>query len=145
MDSQAQIYLPIAQLIPSIDTSTRSIRGVVTIIWPYSSSKQTTSILLVDPDFRLRQRKGQVRITFRGSSARAIARSGLSSGDQLALRLEGATWTDNGLQPGTPGRAVDWELVYSRRVILEVSFHDNLKLLSNSTLDPPSKRPSFSH
>ena len=119
----ADTRLPIAQLNPSIDTAVASIHGIVTIVWPYSSLQQTTSILLAEPDFRLRQQKGQIRITFRGSSAKAVARSGLTSGDRIILYLEGATWLGNGLSTGTPGRAVDWELSYGRRLRLEVRTH----------------------
>lgn len=120
MELHARTQLPIAQLEPSINRSTSLIRGVVTLVWPYSSSTNSISVLLVEPDFRLRRNKGQVRITFRGSSAKAVARSGLNSGDGLVLGLEGVEWIKDEGVIKTPGRGVDWELRFGGRVILQV-------------------------
>ena len=120
MELHARTQLPIAQLEPSINSSTSLVRGVVTLVWPYSSSTSSTSILLVEPDFRLRRNKGQVRITFQGSSAKVVARSGLNSGDRLVLGLEGVEWIEDEGAIKTPGRGVDWELRFGGRVILQV-------------------------
>lgn len=111
---------PIAQLGPDLDTSNTSVKGIVTLVWPYSSSKKSFSILLVEPDFRLRRNKGQVRITFRKSCAKALARAGIASGDTLLLRLSGCKWTSEDTTLQTPGRSAGWELLFDRQLHLQV-------------------------
>lgn len=112
--------LPIAELQPGLDPDSTSVNGIVTLIWPYAASSHTVSFLLVDPDFRLRRHRGQVRIHFHGSSAKALARSGLGSGDQLLLSLKGVEWAKDTLAASTPGRGIDWELRYGERVVVQV-------------------------
>ena len=111
---------PIAQLNPDLKNDDSFVAGVVTLIWPYAASKNTFSLLLVDPDFRLRLRRGQVRVHFQGSSAKAVARSGISSGDQLLLSLRGAQWVKDSTAATTPGRGIDWQLQYGERLVLQV-------------------------
>ena len=120
LNAHGQCRIPISHLQPSVDTENTSIVGVVTLVWPYSSSRKSSSILLVEPDFRLRQERGQVRVDFRGSSAGAVARCGIGIGDEVTLSLVGANWArdDNTLK--TPGRGIDWELQFGERVILTV-------------------------
>ena len=111
---------PIAQLNPDLRPDESSVTGIVTLIWPYASSKETFSLLLVEPDFRLRSKRGQVRVHFQGSSAKAVARSGISSGDQLLLSLRGAQWAKSFTAAVTPGRGIDWELQFGERLVLQV-------------------------
>jgi hypothetical protein len=115
-------HIPIPQLTPLIaNRSSRSVRGIITLVWPYSSSTKTVALLLAEPDFRLRRTRGQVRTQFTGSIARTIAKSGIGSGDEVVLSLEGAEFTqteENAI--GTPGRGVDFELRYTRRLVLKV-------------------------
>lgn len=111
---------PIAHLNPDLRPDDSSVTGIVTLIWPYVSSKSTFSLLLVEPDFRLRSKLGQVRVHFQGSSAKAVARSGISSGDQLLLSLKGATWAKDSTAARTPGRGIDWQLLYGERLVLQV-------------------------
>lgn len=111
---------PIAQLNPDVRPDESSVTGIVTLIWPYASSKTTFSLLLVDPDFRLRSSRGQVRVHFQGSSAKTVASSGISSGDQLLLSLRGAQWAKNPAAASTPGRGIDWELQFGERLVLQV-------------------------
>ena len=94
------------------------------MIWPYSASKQTWSFLLVEPDFRLRRQRGQVRVSFYGPCARRIARYGLASGDEINLSVAGAQWAEDAAQDQTPGRTVGWELSYGERVVVEVRNSD---------------------
>ncbi|KAL8909016.1 MAG: hypothetical protein Q9207_000467 [Kuettlingeria erythrocarpa] len=51
--------VPIAQLEPSLTGAGKILEGVVTLIWPYSASNKSFSILLAEPDFRLRRQQGQ--------------------------------------------------------------------------------------
>lgn len=111
---------PIARLNPRLGPDASSVAGIVTLIWPYASSKKTLSLLLVEPDFRLRSNRGQVRVHFHGSSAKAVARSGLSSGDQLLLSLTGADWAKDSTAATTPGKGIDWELQFGERLELQV-------------------------
>ncbi|MCJ1245690.1 hypothetical protein MMC30_002894 [Trapelia coarctata] len=120
MDLQFKSHLPIAQLQPSVETSGSYLRGIVTLIWPYSSSNQSFSVLLVEPDFRLRRYHGQVRISFKGACAKAVAKSGLTSGDEVLVGLLGAEWAQEDTVIRTPGRGVDWELQFGQRLVLQV-------------------------
>lgn len=112
--------LPIAQLQPGLDNDSTTVKGIVTLIWPYALHSQTLSLLLVEPDFRLRRHRGQVRVHFHGSSAKALSRSGVASGDQLLLNLKGAEWAKDTSAASTPGRGIDWELRYGERLVLQV-------------------------
>lgn len=113
---------PISQLNPDLRPDESSVTGIVTLIWPYASSKKTFSFLLVEPDFRLRSIRGQVRVHFQGSSAKAVARSGISSGDQLLLSLKGAQWAKDSTAATTPGKGIDWQLQFEERLELQVSW-----------------------
>lgn len=117
---EIQKRVPIADLKPSLEIQHNSIAGIVTLIWPYSSSSRTLSLLLVEPDFRLRKYKGQVRIHFTGSSATAVARAGVAIGAQVSLRLVGVQWAKDKSTPRTPGNGVEWELRFGERLIFQV-------------------------
>ncbi|KAF9633109.1 Telomere end binding protein [Lasiodiplodia theobromae] len=125
MASVASERIPIATLHPSLPApATKSITALVTILWPYSSSTRTCALLLADPDFRLRRRRGQVRVQFSGDAAYAVATSQLGIGDKVVLKLGGIQW----LQPSgeeevvrTPGKSVDWELGFRDRLAMLVT------------------------
>lgn len=104
---------------------TRCIKAIVTLMWPYSYSTQSFALLLAEPDFRLRDKKGQVLVRFQGASAAALARTRIGSGDEVHLHLEGAQWLD--ADPGitTPGRSVDTELLFKRKLVCQVG-HDRI-------------------
>lgn len=119
--------IPVSHLKPSLlYPETRCIRAMVTLIWPYSSSTQTLALLLAEPDFRLRNRRGQVRVLFQGASAAALARTKIGSGDEFMLHLEGVQWIE--ADPGitTPGRSVDTELLFKRRLVCQVCLLDSV-------------------
>ncbi|OQO14053.1 hypothetical protein B0A48_00929 [Cryoendolithus antarcticus] len=114
--------------IQSLDTSIpppagRTIRAVVTLCWPYSSSTRQCALLLADPDFRLRSRKGQVRVRFHGAAAEAVAKAKPGIGDEVELELGGAGWVGSGVGGEivqTPGKSVG-ELEYHGAVRLRLS------------------------
>jgi hypothetical protein len=117
----AAAQIPIAQLTPDISApSTRCIRAIVTVIWPYSSSNSKLTVLLAEPDFRLRKTRGQVRVQFSGSSARTVSEGGIGSGDEVILSLDGVEWTKDKSADQTPGRSIDWELKFTERLVLKV-------------------------
>ena len=135
---------PIAQLNPDLKHDDSRVAGIVTLIWPYAASKSTFSLLLVDPDFRLRSNRGQVRVHFQGSSAKAVARSGISSGDQLLLSLRGAQWVKDSTAAATPGRGIDWQLQYGERLVLQVRGLQQRNRIANDyflQIHGPSQRP----
>lgn len=113
--------VPISRLSPSLpDPDEKRITAIVTLIWPYSSSTRQCALLLAEPDFRLRRRKGQVRVKLTGSCARRVAQSGISIGDEVTLGLRGAHWVQDDGTVQTPGKSVDWELHYQRQLQIEV-------------------------
>ncbi|KAH9882284.1 hypothetical protein J1614_000520 [Plenodomus biglobosus] len=112
--------LRISDLGPALPTAEcQQFRASVILIWPYSSSQRQFALLLADPDFRLRRRNGQVRARFTGSSARALATTGVGIGDEVLLSLRGAQFVKEGAVQ-TPGRSIEWELEYAQTVIVTV-------------------------
>ena len=121
MASKSAEAVPIANLQPKIlNSSERHVLGVVTLIWPYSSATRSSSFLLVEPDFRLRAKRGQVRVQFYGSSAKALSRAGIASGVELSLSLRGAQWTEDKAANSTPGSSIDWSLSYGEFLKVQV-------------------------
>lgn len=115
--------IAIADLTPEIqDSASRAVRGVVTITWPYNSVKGTFAFILAEPDYRLRRSKGQVRINLNGASAKAAGESGLSSGDEVLVSLDGAEWEPEQTKKrqSLPGAGIDWQLKFSDKLILQV-------------------------
>ena len=100
--------------------SSSHIEAVVALVWPYSSSTRTLSLLLAEPDIRLRKRKGQVKVSFRGASAEAVAKSQVGIGDTIQLALEGAQWIHSTEDVSTPGKKIEWDLVFEGRTKLDV-------------------------
>ncbi|KAL5117440.1 hypothetical protein ACEQ8H_004605 [Pleosporales sp. CAS-2024a] len=134
---------PIAELNPELSArDTKQFKAAVTLIWPWSSSQRQFALLLAEPDFRLRRNKGQVRARFSGSSAKALATTGVGIGDQVILSLRGARFIQEDLV-STPGRNIDWELEYTQTVAVQVFRHGtelaNLELQDVApTPAPPS-------
>lgn len=117
-------HIPIAQLTPLLTApSSRSVKAIVTLTWPYSSATRSVAFLLAEPDFRLRRARGQVRVQFSGSSAKKIAKSGIGSGDEVILSLDGVDFVQDEVNTGTPGRGVEFELRFTERLLLQVSLY----------------------
>ncbi|KAK6066841.1 hypothetical protein SCUP234_11897 [Seiridium cupressi] len=110
--------VPIAQLTP--DTSHSSaVHGIVTIVWPFNKVNNSVAFILAEPEFRLRRAKGQIRVNFVGSSAKAISECGLGSNDKIQLSLEGAELVVNNAKARIPGAESDWQLNFSERLRLQ--------------------------
>lgn len=110
---------PIAELGPHLtNTATRATKGVVTIVWPYSTVTKSLSFVLAEPDFRLRREKGQVRVTFSGPCAKAVAEASIGGGDEVLLSLDGVEWVDNDV-PG-PGKPLEWQARFPSGALLKV-------------------------
>ncbi|KAF4556550.1 Hypothetical protein D9617_1g084280 [Elsinoe fawcettii] len=109
--------VPISNLQPyETIVQSSTIRAEVSLVWPYSSSHASAALLLVDPDFRKRHARGQVRAVFRGPAARALAKAHIGIGDILRIDLGGAKWQDRNERAATltPGKAVEAELCFER-------------------------------
>lgn len=126
---EATTHIPIAQLTPLLPASaSRSVKAVVTLTWPYSSRTGSVAFLLAEPDFRLRRIRGQVRVQFSGSSANAIAKSGITSGDEVILCLDGVEYVGTEAPSATPGRGVEFELKFTDKLLLQVRIKFNFHI-----------------
>lgn len=114
--------LPIAQLSPALEElKEKCVHATVTLVWPYSSSTKSLSLLLSEPDFRLRRLNGQVKATFHGHVAEKIAKSQVGIGDTVRLALKGSEFVANDAATQTPGRCVAWDMHFKDAVSVEVS------------------------
>ena len=91
-------------------------RAVVTLVWPYSSATNSLSLLLAEPDFRLRRSNGQVKVIFHGPVAEKVATTHAGIGDEFVLNLAGSRLVNN----SAGGNYVAWDLHFDDRVFLEV-------------------------
>lgn len=113
--------IPIAQLSPALEApSEKCITATVTLVWPYSSSTKSVSLLLAEPDFRLRRSHGQVKVVFHGRVAERVAASHVGIGDIVTLGLGSAEYFDNENTSQTPGRNVAWDVHITASVSLKV-------------------------
>ncbi|KAL4994158.1 hypothetical protein BDV10DRAFT_189297 [Aspergillus recurvatus] len=134
--------IPIAQLSPDADNLPEScIHSVVTLLWPYSSSTKTLSVLLAEPDFRLRRSNGQVKVFFYGHVAEEVARTHIGIGDTVYLSLAGSRLAKNDADAvtQTPGRSVSWDVHFEASALLEI--WRDFKLLSTVKVDRSSNTP----
>ncbi|RDW93106.1 uncharacterized protein DSM5745_00428 [Aspergillus mulundensis] len=132
--------VPIAQLSPDNDRLPgNSVHSIVTLLWPYSSSTKTLSLLLAEPDFRLRRSNGQVKVFFHGQVAEEVARTHIGIGDKVYLSLAGSRLTKNDAATQTPGKGVSWDVHFDAAAFLEV-WRDS-KLLSTVKVDRESNTP----
>ncbi|KAL4758956.1 uncharacterized protein BDW70DRAFT_151989 [Aspergillus foveolatus] len=128
--------IPIAQVSPDVDRlSQSSIHSVVTLLWPYSSSTKILSVLLAEPDFRLRRSNGQVKVFFHGHVAEEVARTHIGIGDIVYLSLTGSKFSKNDANAATqtPGRSVSWDVHFETSAFLEI--WRKSKLLSTVKVD----------
>ncbi|PYI12242.1 hypothetical protein BO78DRAFT_357986 [Aspergillus sclerotiicarbonarius CBS 121057] len=113
--------IPIAKLSPTLENlSASSVHAVVTLLWPYSSSTRSLSLLLAEPDFRLRRTNGQVKVVFHGLVAEEVARSQVGIGDGVYIGLAGSRFVDNDATNQTPERFVAWDVHFDGGVLIEI-------------------------
>lgn len=113
--------ISISRLSPSLNhLDQKYLYATVILLWPYSSTTKQFSLLLSEPDFRLRGANGQVKVNFRGKAAEAVANAKVGSGDTVYLTLDGAELKaqDDGASNTVQG--IEWELLFCSRVLLEV-------------------------
>lgn len=117
---QAGVVTAIATLNSELENvSTRVVKGVVTIVWPYSTFKGTTAFILAEADFRLRRDQGQVRVELSGPSAKAFSESGIASGDEVTLSLDGVSWAEKDARTPIAGTPLPWQLKFKQRLLLQ--------------------------
>lgn len=140
---------PITALDPETRPSPdKTIRAVVSLYWPYSSSAKQCAFLLTDPDPRLRSRRGQVRVRFTSASATAVAQGKIGIGDEVLLDLRGAQWSSYSSTVSTPGKSVEGELVYrgdlSLRVVKKAGSNEAIdqRIDVNVSTPPPDEDQS---
>ncbi|POS87009.1 hypothetical protein EPUL_002895, partial [Erysiphe pulchra] len=141
-------HTPIAQLSPALESiGSRSIEAVVTLTWPYSSSSNSITFLFSEPDFRLRNSRGQVRVEFSGPSGKSVVKAGVSSGDRVILSLEGVEWIQDDSSPLIPGRGIEFKLKFTDKTFLQFQsegsddvreIHVDYPLEEDLSLDPKS-------
>ncbi|KAF2179889.1 hypothetical protein K469DRAFT_797835 [Zopfia rhizophila CBS 207.26] len=132
--------IPIAELTPELPSlESKQFKAVVTLLWPYSSSTRQCALLLAEPDFRLRRKKGQVRVRFSGPSAKALATTGIGIGDEVTLGLCGAQFVQEDREVRTPGKSIDWELSFTQRLVVEISQDGDG--IANLDVDDPAPIP----
>ncbi|KAJ5165522.1 Telomere end binding protein [Penicillium coprophilum] len=113
--------VPIAQLSPDLELLTESsFFAAVALVWPYSSSTKSVSLLLAEPDFRLRGAKGQIKVTFHGHLAEKVAESHVGIGDTVCLALKDTKFVSNESAQQTPGRSVAWDAHFENGGSLEI-------------------------
>lgn len=111
--------LPLASLSPTSSNSTSStyITAVVTLIWPFSSSSRTLSIVASEQNPILRRSKGQLRVNFHGPAATGVDAHGLQSGDHVCISLDGAHWEE---LAGASSRDVPWAVSFEKKLTMKV-------------------------
>ncbi|TLD21177.1 hypothetical protein PspLS_08833 [Pyricularia sp. CBS 133598] len=135
----AGVATPITQLAPGLsDQDSRVVRGEVTVVWPYSLIRKSFAFVIAEPDVRLRDSNGQIRLQVDGAIAKLVAESGLESGDEILLSLAGAGWAPNTYETRIPGSCSSWQLEYTQKITLEIksSFTEDTKILD--VTNPPS-------
>ncbi|KAJ5836988.1 Telomere end binding protein [Penicillium robsamsonii] len=113
--------VPIAQLSPDLEQLAECcFLAAVALVWPYSSSTKSVSLLLAEPDFRLRGAKGQIKVTFHGNLAEKVAESHVGIGDTVCMALKDTKFVSNESTQQTPGRSVAWDAHYENGGSLEI-------------------------
>ena len=113
--------VPIAQLSPNLpEQSSCMVEGEVTIVWPYSLVTKSIAFKLVEPDFRLRRDKGQIRIEFHGPAGKSVSDALIGGGDTVWLGLEGARWEKASPDLAARSDTVEWQAKFTHRLHLKL-------------------------
>lgn len=113
--------LDLAMLSPEVAQAPNAwIEGTTTLIWPFSASASTFSVILAEPDFRKRMNHGQLKVNFKGPSARAAGKR-IKIGDTVSLSLEGVKFEE--LKDASQ-RDVPWTIEVEKKILMKVIFVD---------------------
>ncbi|KAJ5735809.1 uncharacterized protein N7483_000934 [Penicillium malachiteum] len=112
--------VPIAQLAPTVEQiEEKCIDATITLIWPYSSVRQSLSLLLSEPDFSLRSSHGTVKATFHGQAAEKLAASRVGIYENIRLSLRGSKFVAND-SAETSESYIAWEIHFESALSLEI-------------------------
>ncbi|KAL1901597.1 hypothetical protein Cpir12675_000467 [Ceratocystis pirilliformis] len=135
----------ISTLSPSLAVSSScTVSGVVTIVWPYSIVHHTFSFLLATLDARKRRDRGIVRVQLEGPAAKAVDELNLGGGDELVLSLDGVQWGDRPTSAAMPG-VIEHQLIFGLKVLLVANIGDEKieKLVQVDVAPEESQVPKF--
>lgn len=132
----ASLSVPVTGLSPTPTALRSHIEGNIALVWPYSNSTATFSVLLVDHTSR-----GQVKVVFRGGCAKQVANTKVGIGDKIKLALVGCEWKETVDIISTPGKRLEWDLQFHSRLILQVHPQDRGAILLDYTA--PESEPTI--
>ncbi|KAK6352603.1 hypothetical protein TWF730_009426 [Orbilia blumenaviensis] len=104
----------LASLEPSINPKSE-ITATVASLWPYSSSALKLTAIIVELDYRKRENRGELKVSFHGYAAESL--KALAIGDVVKISLEGATWEE---LPEPEERDVPWQLKWEKRLRVRI-------------------------
>ena len=71
-------------------------------------------------------------MTFRDACAKALARAEVAIGDEAELSTGSAHWEKEDASDFTPGRGIEWRLVFGETLDLQVGEHDQWTVVTES-------------
>ena len=117
-DYEAKHIIPLASLTPETALNGALVKVVVALLlFPYSPSTQTLRLVLSEKDFRLREKKGQLRVSFHGAAASKLAETNVGIGDMLVLSTREARF--HKLKDATL-RDVPWSLRFDGGLLVKL-------------------------
>ncbi|KAK6514066.1 hypothetical protein TWF506_008493 [Arthrobotrys conoides] len=106
--------ISLASLEPSVNPQSE-ITATVASLWPYSSSALKLTAIIVETDYKKREHRGELKVSFHGYAAESL--KSLAIGNVVKISLEGATWEE---LPDPEERDVPWQLKWERRLRVRV-------------------------
>ncbi|RMZ83979.1 hypothetical protein DV737_g1281, partial [Chaetothyriales sp. CBS 132003] len=121
------------------------IEASVSLVWPYSSSTRKFSLLLAEFDARAGMARRQVKATFHNGAAKAAQECRVGIGETIRLSLDGCRWERKQDEVSTPGKRSDYDIEFSRSLMLEVNpGHKSCRRVNYQWHGPPSPELSTS-
>lgn len=111
--------IPISAVNENTNLQSSFINGVVSLLWPYSSSRHEFSILLGEEDILERINRGQIKLTFLGRAIGKALESKMQIGDIVKVSLAGSNITANDDLSKSESDS-DWKCVWDSTVLIQV-------------------------
>ncbi|KAK6523871.1 hypothetical protein TWF281_001837 [Arthrobotrys megalospora] len=106
--------ISLSSLEPSVPPKSE-ITATVASLWPYSSSALKLTAIIVELDYRKRENRGELKVSFHGYAAESLKT--LAIGNVVKISLEGAAWE---ALPDPEERDVPWQLKWEKRLRVRV-------------------------